>query len=111
MLRRRREQMFNRIRAALAACKICAVFLLSVVPIATLIPGGDVALGQTGTGTSAQVPLFTTIDINPDGFVESWASVASDGQQVGYGFGPATGGYVHGLLWRGTVSSVPYLTP
>src|SRR5438132_3540134 len=111
MLRRRREQMFNRIRAALAACKVCAGFLPSVVPIATLIPGGDVALGQTGTGTSAQVPLFTTIDLNPDGFVESWASGASDGQQVGYGFGPATGGYGHALLWRGTAASVLDLHP
>ena len=98
-------------RSRLAAGKIRTALLLIIVPIAMLIPGSDVALSQTGTGTAAQPPLFTAIDLNPSGFVESWATGISEEQQVGYGYGPATGGYGHALLWHGTAASVVDLHP
>ena len=100
-----------RIRLRLPAGKIRAALLLMVVPIAMLIPGSDAVFSQTGTGIAAQAPLFTAIDLNPEGFVESYASGVSDGQQVGYGYGAATGGYGHALLWHGTAASVVDLHP
>jgi len=91
--------------------KICEGLLLVVVTIALIFSSGNLALSQTGTGAATQVPLFTAIDLNPPGFVESWATGISGGQQVGYGYGPATGGYGHALLWHGTAASLVDLHP
>lgn len=99
------------IRSVLAAGKIGKALLLSVVPIALVIPGSNAALSQTGAGTVAQAPLFTAIDLNPDGFSESWAYGISGGQQVGMGSGPATGNRTHALLWRGNAADVVDLDP
>ena len=99
------------IRSVLAAGKIGKALLLSVAPIALVIPGSNAALSQTGAGTVAQGPLFTAIDLNPDGFSESWAYGISGGQQVGMGSGPATGNRTHALLWRGNAADVVDLDP
>jgi len=98
-------------RSRLAMGRFHTAVLLVVIPIAMLIPCSDVVLSQTSPGTVAEPPLFTAIDLNPDGFVESWASGVSIGQQVGNGYGPVTGGYGHALLWRGTAASVVDLHP
>src|SRR5207253_6106963 len=56
------------------------LLLLAVALIAMVIPGSDVASSQTGPGAAAP-PLFAAIDLNPSGFVESWASGTSSGQR------------------------------
>ena len=110
-MQRRRTPIRIGIRSSLASRKICTTLLLAVVPVALTMPVGDVASGQTGAGTAAQVPQFTAIDLNPPGFVESWATAISGGRQVGYGYGPATGGYGHALLWHGSAADVVDLHP
>ena len=82
---------------ALAGGKICMALLLGAVPIALVFPGGDVALSQTGTGNVAQAPLFTALDLTPDGFATSEAFATSTGQQVGSGVGPVTGNHIHAI--------------
>lgn len=98
-------------RSRFATSKILKALLLGVVPIALAIPAGEVAFSQSATWSVARGPLFTAIDLNPSGFVESWATGASEGRQVGYGYGPATGGYGHALLWHGTAASAVDLHP
>ena len=57
------------------------------------------ALLWSGTAASA-------VDLNPVGFTFSEARGVFGGQQVGYGYGPATGGtFNHALLWSGTAGS------
>jgi hypothetical protein len=85
--------------------------LLAVATMAIVVPGSHVALNDAAAGIAAAPPLFTAIDLNPSGFIESWASGTSGGLQVGYGYGPATGGYGHALLWRGSAQSVVDLHP
>ncbi len=51
------------------------------------------------------------IDLNPSGFVESYARGVDAGQQVGYGEGLATGYLWHALLWSGTAASCVDLHP
>jgi hypothetical protein len=48
----------------------------------------------------------SVVDLHPHGFTSSFASGVSGGEQVGWGYGPATGGNRHALLWRGSASSV-----
>ncbi len=67
--------------------------------------GRDVALSQSGTGS------YTAIDLHPSGFTTSQALGISDGQQVGMGRGPSSGGQTHALLWSGTAGSVVDLHP
>jgi len=57
------------------------------------------ALLWTGTAASA-------VDLNPSGFTFTHAIGVGSGQQVGSGFGTATGGDGHALLWTGTANSV-----
>ena len=98
------------IRWGLATGEIRNTLLLVLVAVAILIPGGDGALGQRSTRTTAQTPLFTAIDLTPGGFTDAHAWGISQGQQVGDGGGPATGG-LHALLWRGNAASVVDLNP
>src|SRR5947209_759586 len=95
----------------LAFGKTYRALLLGVMAIAMVTPGSDVAFSQTGTGAAAPAPVFTAIDLNPNGFTGSWASGISGGEQVGDGSGPATGGQAHALLWRGSAASVVDLHP
>ena len=99
------------IRSVLASAKICTALLLGVVPIASVIPVGDVAFSKSGTGTATEAPLFTAIDLLPRDDSDSYAFGTSGGEQVGYGVGPATGFQTHALLWRGTAASIVDLNP
>jgi hypothetical protein len=49
----------------------------------------------------------SVVDLNPPGFVESYANDISGEWQLGYGRGPATNGQNHALLWNG--SSAKYI--
>jgi hypothetical protein len=51
------------------------------------------------------------VDLNPAGYTFSTATGVSDGRQVGWGYGPATGGNSHALLWSGSASSAVDLNP
>jgi hypothetical protein len=53
----------------------------------------------------------SVVDLHPDDFDSTRGSGASGGKQVGYGYGPITGGNHHGLLWSGTAASVIDLHP
>ncbi len=101
-------QMRVGIRGRLAAGEICTALLLAV-PVAMVIPGGDVALSQNASGP--QAPLFTAIDLTPSGFTVSRAFGTSGAEQVGSGAGPATGYQTHALLWRGSAANVVDLNP
>jgi len=46
------------------------------------------------------------VDLNPSGFSNTQATAVLNDQQVGFGFGTATGGHTHALVWSGTASSV-----
>jgi hypothetical protein len=48
----------------------------------------------------------SVVDLNPSGFTVSEAVGVSGGQQVGEGYGPATGDQTHALLWTGSAASV-----
>jgi hypothetical protein len=48
---------------------------------------------------------YTVIDLNPRGFDYSFAGGISGSQQVGWGWGPATGACDHAVLWSGTAGS------
>jgi len=93
------------IRLVIAASRIITALLLGVMLVALVMPSGRAAPAQT------QALLFTAIDLNPSGFSFSVAEGISGGQQVGFGFGPATGGRDHALLWRGSAASVVDLHP
>jgi hypothetical protein len=45
------------------------------------------------------------VDLNPDGFTYSVAKGTDGTQQIGYGYGSATGSNTHALLWSGTPGS------
>lgn len=98
-----------RIRLWPAMGQISMALLPTVVLIALLIFGGYSAFSQGSTGTVVQAPLFTAIDLHPRGFLRSWASSVSGGQQVGYGWGPTTKDQP-ALLWHGSAASVLDLT-
>lgn len=69
-----------RIRLLHASGKICKAILLGLMTIALVIPRGDVALGQSSTGSSSP---FTTFDIQ--GSSSTWAYGINDaGLIVGY---------------------------
>src|SRR5207253_2241689 len=51
------------------------------------------------------------VDLHPSGFIWSEASGVSSGQQVGWGYGLATGNHRHALLWRGSAVTVVDLHP
>lgn len=98
------------LRLTRATSKACAALLSGVVAIA-LAAGSDVALGQVSTGTSALPPLFTVIDLHPDGFRTSVALGVSGGQQVGTGQTEQED-LEHALLWGGTAASeVDFFSP
>src|SRR5438105_2073729 len=89
-----------------ATRRICRALLLIVTAIAMVIPGGDVAMSQSGTGSQL-------VDLHPaSGYVNSFALGIGGGQQVGYGEIPPGGGNnQRPLLWSGTAASVVDLTP
>jgi len=89
--------------SVLAAGKICTA-LLGVVPIALIAPARDMAFSQTGTGTVAQAPLFTAIDLTPSGSTSSFARGISGGRIVG-------GGDKGAWLWNGSPDMVDLLYP
>jgi len=47
---------------------------------------------------------YVALDLNPSGFSFSRAYGVSGGQQLGDGYGAATGEYNHAILWRGTAA-------
>jgi RNA polymerase sigma factor (sigma-70 family) len=51
------------------------------------------------------------IDLNPKGFTESVARATDGFKQVGSGYGVATGGQEHALLWSSTAASAIDLNP
>jgi hypothetical protein len=51
------------------------------------------------------------VDLNPSGLTESSAEGISGTQQVGWGYGSATGGKDHALLWNGSAASYVDLNP
>jgi hypothetical protein len=59
-----------------------------------------------GLPSRAAAAEYIAIDLNPSGFTYSVATGVSGGQQVGSGYGPATGGQNHALLWAGSADSV-----
>lgn len=91
--------------------KSSTVLLLAAIPIAMLIPRCETALSQSSTGTVAQTPIFTAIDLNPSGFGRSFAFGISGGQMVGFGYGPTTDDKSHALLWRGSGAGLVDLNP
>src|SRR5262245_10726589 len=54
---------------------------------------------------------YTAIDLNPSGFTQSYANGISGNQQVGYGYGSATGNSYHALLWNGSAAGYVDLNP
>lgn len=54
---------------------------------------------------------YTCVDLNPTGFASTYGYGISSTQQVGYGWGMATGGNSHALLWTGTAASAVDLHP
>lgn len=95
-----------RLRSVLDVGKFRTALLLGVVPIAMLIPRGDMNLSQTGAGSIAQPPIFTVVDLTSRGVYVAYA--ISDGQVVGFGI---VSDYPHAMLWRGLVASVVDLHP
>jgi hypothetical protein len=65
-------------------------------------------LVASSTDANAQ---FVFIDLNPTGILSSEAGGASEGRQVGFGFGAASSGADHALLWNGTSGSAVDLHP
>jgi hypothetical protein len=65
----------------------------------------SIANAQQATDT------YVAVDLRPAGFADSQAVGASDGSQVGFGFGAPTFGAEHALLWGGTPASVVDLHP
>jgi Big-like domain-containing protein len=52
------------------------------------------------------------IDLHPGpGFSHTFATGVADGQQAGYGWGPATNEDLHALLWKGSAASLVDLNP
>ena len=72
--------------------------------------GVVLAAAVLGGGQPAAAADYLAIDLNPSGFLNSHALGVSGGQQVGDGFGLATGG-THALLWSGSAASVIDLNP
>ena len=55
---------------------------------------------------------YTAIDLNPSGFFNNSCAYGTSGtQQVGWGFGSASGYYEHALLWSGSADSYVDLNP
>jgi hypothetical protein len=82
--------------------------------LATGVRISAAALGclLTATASFAQRPdRYIAIDLTPEGFVESQAAGAANGLQVGFGFGTATSGAEHALLWFGSATSAVDLHP
>jgi hypothetical protein len=72
--------------------------------------------GGTATDNKQHALLWNTLydsllDLNPDGFNESFAIDVSGNQQIGWGSGNATGLADHALLWNGTAAGVVDLHP
>ncbi len=73
--------------------------------IGSVTSGYEHALLWSGTAASA-------VDLNPSGIDLVYAYGISGGQQVGSGYGSATGGIIyHALLWSGTAASAVDLNP
>ena len=64
-----------------------------------------------GTASQAVVVSYIAVDLNPSRFAESYANGISGTQQVGSGWNPATGDYLHALLWSGSTASFVDLNP
>lgn len=73
--------------------------------------GAMLGVFTLGFATQTAAADFTFINLNPTGFVFSEAVGAFGGQQVGFGFGGATGGANHALLWSGSGAGVVDLNP
>jgi len=74
---------------------------------------GILAYLAMGGGQLQAAITYVAIDLNPSGFTGSEAWITNGTQQVGYGYGSATGGvgYSHALLWSGTAQSYVDLNP
>src|SRR2546426_155520 len=59
----------------------------------------------------ARAVTYTATLLHPAGFTESYAMGVTGASQVGLGYGPATVGNYHGLLWNGTAAGVVDLNP
>jgi len=68
-------------------------------------------LGASTAAADQADDAYVAIDLTPAGFVESQAAGASSGSQVGFGFGAATFGAEHALLWAGSPASAVDLHP
>lgn len=75
----------------LATSRILEALLLAVVAIVMVIPGSDVAFSQSGTGSPAQAPLFTAIDLTSKGVYVAYAISAV----------PGPWGFLVGSRWGG----------
>ncbi|HSZ56734.1 MAG TPA: hypothetical protein VK797_13785 [Tepidisphaeraceae bacterium] len=64
----------------------------------------DYALLWSGSAASA-------VSLHPSGFSLTHANGVSNGQQVGWGRGSATGNQGHALIWYGTANSVVDINP
>jgi len=78
--------------------------------------GEQVGLGWGLWGSKHHALLWSgtaesVVDLNPIGFDQSEADGVWGGIQVGWGKGPATGGYYHALQWSGTGESYVDLNP
>jgi len=60
---------------------------------------------------AGQGDTYVAVDLTPTGFVQSQAAGASNGAQVGFGFGASTFGAEHALLWSGIAASAVDLHP
>ena len=73
--------------------------------------GAAMAVNLLALPLTSQAATYSYTDLNPSGFEGSYGQGISGSQQVGFGYGPATGGHVHALLWSGTASSFVDLNP
>lgn len=54
---------------------------------------------------------YNVVDLHPDGFISTEAFGVCGAQQVGNGYGTATGNSPHAMLWNGTAGSYIDLNP
>jgi len=73
--------------------------------------GAAMAVNLSAVPVASQAASYSYTDLNPAGFTRSYGQGISGRQQVGYGYDPATGVYLHAVLWSGTASSAVDLNP
>src|SRR5689334_8510936 len=62
-------------------------------------------------GVAGAAPMYTFVDLQPSGYLESFAVAAAGGHQVGHITGAPIGGRFHAAFWTGSAESFVDLHP